>query len=152
MPTVTEVLDALEARIATIEGLRTYDTWPDTAAISGNASAAIIGVPAIPDYHATMGRARWTIEPTITVFTSAAMDRRGQRKLAAFADQKGPTSIIAAIEGDTGIGGSIDGDKTLGGVVEDCIVVSFRPLGLEEYAAYGAYGGVFDLRIIARGA
>lgn len=102
---------------------------------------AMIGVPPISNYHATMGRARFEVEPTISVFTSKGWDRTGQLQLASYANPTGAKSIIAAVEAD----------KTLGGVVEDCIVVSFRPIGIEEFAEIGYFGGVFTTRIIARG-
>lgn len=134
-------MDGIEARLVTITGLRVSDVVPDSPNVSGNAAVAIVGVPPIPNYHATMGRGRFGLEPTVTVLVSAQFDRIGQKKLAGYANPTGATSIVAAIEGD----------KTLGGVVDDCIVVDFRPLGIEQAAEIGYYGGVFTLRIQASG-
>jgi hypothetical protein len=141
-PTIEQIMDGVEARLATIATLRVSDVVPDAANVTGNASAAVVGVPPIPSYHTTMGRARISVEPTVTVFTSAQFDRIGQKRLAGFANPTGGLSVVAAVEAD----------KTLGGIVDDCIVVDFRPLGLEEYTAYGLYGGVFTLRVQATGA
>lgn len=136
-PTIEQIMLGIETRLKTITGLRVAEYVADQI----NPPAAVVGVPEIDSYHATMGRGRFTLEPTVTVFTSAALDRVGQLKLASYANPTGANSVVAAIEGD----------KTLGGVVEDCIVVSFRPLGMEEVGVIGYYGGEFTLRTIASG-
>ncbi|MBT2213462.1 hypothetical protein [Actinomadura sp. NEAU-AAG7] len=102
---------------------------------------AIVGVPPIESYHATMARGRATYDTTIYILVSAALDRTGQEALASYADPTGPRSVISAIYGD----------RTLGGVAEDCLVRSFRPLGVEEVGQIGYYGGSFELRIITAG-
>jgi hypothetical protein len=143
MATITAIMDAIEAALTPVEKLRVSAEIPDQINPYPGGGHAIVGVPSVPDYHRTMAnRARYIITPTVTVLTSAALDRRGQRALAAFADPSGPSSIAAALETD----------QTLGGVVENCIVMDFRPLGLEEVGEIGYYGGVFTLRITARGA
>lgn len=136
-PTIEEIMLGIEIRLATISGLRTSEIDPDQI----NPPQAIVGVPEISRYHATMGMGRFEIEPTVTVLVSAALDRVGQLKLAGYANPTGATSVRAAIEGD----------KTLGGKVDDCYVVSFRPLGRSEVGAIGYYGGLFTLRAIAIG-
>lgn len=135
--TIEQIMQGIETRLATISGLRVSDTTPDQI----NPPQAFVGVPNIPNYHGTMGRAKFPIEPTVTVLVSATLDRVGQLKLASYANPTGDSSIVAAIEAD----------RTLGGIVDDCIVDSFRPLGLEEVGLIGYYGGVFALRVIARG-
>lgn len=136
-PTIADIMLGIEERLATISGLRVADFVPTQI----NPPQAYVGVPPIPRYHGTMGMGRFEIEPTVTVLVSANLDRAGQLQLAGFADPVGPTSIRAAVEGD----------KTLGGRVDDCVVVSFRPLGPGEVGLLGFYGGVFDLRAIAVG-
>lgn len=139
MADITQIMDGLEARLATITGLRVSDVSPGQI----NPPCAIVGVPPVDNYHATFGaNGRVTLDSvTITVLTSAAVDRIGQRLLAGYANPTGDTSVKAAIEAD----------KTLGGVVDDCIVTASRPLGLEEVGVIGYFGGVFNLRVIARG-
>lgn len=137
MPTIADIMRGIEARLETIPGLRVSDVTPDQI----NPPAAIVGVPPIPAYHATMARGRMTVEPTVTVLVSAAIDRVGQLALAEYANPTGAKSIAAAIEGD----------RTLGKVVEDCIVTSFRPLGLEDVGVIGYYGGEWTLRAVAAG-
>lgn len=140
-PTLAQVMTGLETRLDTITGLRASDISPDQVNVSANASVAIVGVPTIPRYHATMGRGKMDFQFSVTVLVSAQLDRAGQQRLAGFANPTGPTSVVAAIEAD----------KNLGGVVDDCQVVSFRPLGLEEVNQIGYYGGEFVVEVIATG-
>jgi len=130
-------MEAVEARLQTIGGLRTSAYVADQI----NPPHAVVGVPEVDNYHATFHRGRMTIELQVWVLVSSTLDRTGQMLLADYADPVGSTSIANALETD----------KTLGGVVNDCIVLSFRPLGTEEVGQLGYYGGVFDLRIIADG-
>lgn len=136
-PTIVQVMDGLEARLDTIDGLRVRDVSPGQIA----PPCAIVGVPDIPDYRLTMANGLVGVVFTITVLTSAAADRAGQKKLAGYADMTGSTSVRTAIEAD----------KTLGGIVQDTLVDSFRRLGIEEVAAIGYFGGVFNLRVFATG-
>lgn len=135
-PTLRQIMAGLATRMQTIPGLNV----PDTGISSGQITppAAIIGVPAITNYHATFGRARGELAPTITVLTSTTMDQAGQLLLADYADHSGSSSVAAAVAAD----------QTLGGVVEWCVVDDFRPLGLEEVGLLGYYGGVFSLRLM----
>ena len=137
-PTVVQVMDGLEARLATIPGLRVSDVSPGQI----NPPCAVVGVPDIPDYRLTFSNGYAALTFTVTVFTSAALDRVGQKALAGYADFTGAGSVRTAIEGD----------KTLGGVAQDVTVDSFRPLGLEDVAAIGFFGGVFAVRVITTGA
>ncbi|MFI0481739.1 hypothetical protein [Actinomadura sp. 9N215] len=136
-PTVLDVMRGLQGRLSTIPGLRVSSIAPDQI----TPPQAIIGVPPIESYHATMRRGRATYEPTVYVLVSAALDRIGQEKLAGYADPTGPESLITAIYGD----------RTLGGIAEDCIVRSFRPLGVEEVGQIGYYGGAWELTVITAG-
>lgn len=134
-PTVAQVMEGIEARLATITGLRASAVSPDQI----TPPAAVVGVPPVDAYHAAFNSSRMTLDFPVTVLVSAALDRVGQMALAGYANPTGSTSVKAAIEGD----------KTLGGIVDDCIVVSFRPLGLDEVGAIGYYGGVFTVRAIS---
>lgn len=135
--TIAQIMEGIEARLETIPGLRASAIVPDQI----NPPMAIVGVPPIDSYRATMRRGIWVVEPTVTVLVSAALDRAGQMLLAEYASVSGERSIPAAIEAD----------RTLGGVVDDCIVDSFRPLGAEEVGAITYYGGVFGLQVAASG-
>lgn len=136
-PSIHDVMLGIEGQLATISGLRVSEYLPDQIM----PPVAIVGVPPIPEYRTTFGRGRFTLEPTVTILVSARLDRVGQTELAGYADVSGSASIPAAIESD----------RTLGGVVEECWVLSFRPLGMEDVGRIGYYGGVFNLRTIAEG-
>lgn len=136
-PTILQVMQGIEGRLATINGLRTSEFVTDQV----NVPMAVVGVPPVENYRITFGRGQFLVRPQVFILVSASLDRIGQTELAGFADASGPTSIPAAIEGD----------RTLGGVVQECVVDSFRPLGWEEVGFIGYYGGVFDLRVIASG-
>lgn len=136
-PTILQVIQGIDARLATISGLRHNAFNADQI----NPPHAIVGVPPIENYRQTMQRGRFLLQPQVYILVSAALDRVGQAALAGYANVTGATSIPAAIEAD----------RTLGGVAEDCVVDSFRPLGMEEVGLIGYYGGVFELRVIALG-
>lgn len=137
MATIEAIMDGLEARLATISGLRVSDVSPGQI----NPPCAIVGVPDIPDYRITMRNGYALLTFQVTVLVSAALDRVGQKKLAGYADFTGANSIRTAIEGD----------DTLGGAASECVVDSFRPLGLEEVGTIGYFGGVFNIRVVAQG-
>lgn len=135
MATLEQVMQAIETRLDTIDGLRVSDTVPGQV----NPPQAIVGVPPVESYPTGLQRyARPTLAPTITVLTSLAMDRVGQLALAAYADPTGARSIPATLATD----------PTLGGVVSDCQVTRFDPLGLEEVGVLGYFGGRFTLRVL----
>ena len=134
--TIEQIMDGLETRLATISGLRTRNIAADNPPIP----CAFPLVPPIT-YRETFGRGTYSLNFQIVVLVSAALDRVGQLKLAGYANPRGTTSIITAIEGD----------KTLGGIVADLVVDTFDPRGLEEVGIVGYYGGVFNVRVIASG-
>lgn len=137
-PTIRQVLEGIETRLETISGLRVAAWVADQV----NPPQAVIGVPPVPTYRSAFLRGNFLLEPTVTLLVSAALDRAGQLALADYANPTGALSVITAVEAD----------KTLGGIVEECLVQSFQPLGLEQVGVIGYYGGIFQLRVIAQGA
>lgn len=135
--TLGQIMEGLEARLATISGLRVSDVGPDQV----NPPHAIVGVPPIPEYHATMRMGTFRVELPIWLLVSASLDRISQRNLADYANPSGPTSVRAAIEAD----------KTLGGIAQDAMVKDFRPLGLEEVGIIGYFGGLWTVQVLASG-
>jgi hypothetical protein len=124
-------MDALAARLDSI-GLRASAESPGGI----NPPAAIVGVPPIPEYRAAFGRGTVFIRSwPITVLTSSKVDRVGQRTLAEYASWTGAKSVPAVLEAD----------PTLGGLIDDLVVQSFRPLGLEEVGTLQYFGGVFSV-------
>lgn len=136
-PTLVQVMAGIETQLKTISGLRTDQALSDQI----NPPQAIIGVPDIPAYHESFGHGHFLIHPTITILVSKNYSRTGEVALASYADIAGTKSIHAALELDL----------TLGGVVDNCIVESFRRLSSDEVGAIGYYGGVFQLKVIAKG-
>jgi hypothetical protein len=137
---LTAIMDGLEARLATISGLRTSDVVPDQI----NPPHAFVGVPPVPEYHGAMRMGLTRLEVPVWVMVSAALDRIGQRLLASYANPSGVTSIRAALEA-----ADPDGRKTLGGVpgVQDVMVRDFRPLGREDLGAIGYFGGIWTVLV-----
>lgn len=137
-PSVADIMRGLEARLRTIPGLRVpEDGQPDAI----NPPTAIVGIPAVDNYHATMRRGRMLVSPTVLVLVSAAVSRVGQIELTEYAAPAGPKSVVAAVEAD----------RTLGGAAEAAVVRSFRPLGLEEVGEIGYFGGLFTVTVVALG-
>lgn len=131
------IMTRLDERLQTVTGLNTTPEVPT----QGVPPFAFVGVPAIPNYRVTMGKARLELRPTVTLLVGKANNRGGQFELARYANPTGEYSIQAALEGD----------RTLGGACDDCVVESFRPLGSEEMGAISYFGGIFTLLVIARG-
>lgn len=138
-PSIQQILDGVEAVLRGIDGLRVSDYSPGQV----TPPQAIITVPPIT-YRQTFGARRWQLDMTITVLTSAALDRAGQRRLAEFADHTGPRSIFQAFGG---AGGGVD----LDGLVEVAYITGFAPLGLEQVGQIGYFGGEFTLTVVAPG-
>lgn len=137
---MTDVIDVLRALRTTLRGVQGLNV---SLGITGqiNPVHAAVGVPSIPDYRQAFAGARMLIQPTITLFTSAAFDEIGTLRMAEYISPSGPKSIFAAIEED----------KTLGGLVEQCRVTSFDTLSPDEIGSIGYFGGTFFVDIMARG-
>jgi hypothetical protein len=138
-PTLVQIMQAIQVRLAAISGLRTRTDLFIPSQI--NPPQAVIWMPTIQAYHAAFNSGLMHITCQVLIITSATSDRAGQTALTTFADVTGANSIKVAIEGD----------KTLGGVVSDCMVVGWRPVPTEDVNALTYYGGTFDLQIYAPG-
>lgn len=135
---VVALMGALKDRLLTIDGLRAESYQPDRP----NPPIAFPTVPPIPSYREAMRRGLIVLPVQIVVLVGAQVDRIGQPLLASYANPTGAKSIRAALE---------DGDKTYGGLIDDLVVDSFDPRGLEEVGLINYYGGVFSLRVMAPG-
>lgn len=131
MKTLAEVADALREVVATT-GLRTYDTLPATV----NPPAAVITLGEI-DYL-PIYETGFDVPFDVYVFTSGAVERVAQGALYDYASATGPSSIPRAVENEPTLG--------LAGVSATC--ESYRPLALEEVAAYQYWGGVFRVQVL----
>jgi len=135
--TIVQIMTGIRDRLATIPDLNVWDYAKDNPTVH----AAFPLIPPITSYRETMGRGTYVIVVPVAVLVGAQVDQAGQHALAEYANQTGTRSIRAAIEGD----------KTLGGIVNDLVVDSFNPNGLEEVGLVGYYGGIFAVRVIASG-
>lgn len=137
---MTTIRDALEALRTTLTGVEKLTV---SLGLTGqvNPPHAAVGLPSIRDFRQAFAGARMTIEPTITLLTSAAFDEIGTLTMADYLAPTGSKSIYERIEKN----------PTLGGVVERCQITEFDPIGPEEYGAIGYFGGTFTLRIMMRG-
>lgn len=137
-PMLTQLMDALEVRLKTVSGLRVTSESPGAV----NPPAAFVGVPPVPEYRAAFGRGSVYLRDwPLVVLTSSKLDRIGQRALAEYASWAGAKSIPLALEAD----------KTLGGLVDDLVVQSFRPLGLDEVGVLQYFGGEFRVDMVMSG-
>ncbi len=137
MATVTQIVDGIETRLKTITGLNVTDYVPEQV----NPPQAFVDPPDIPDYRRSFGASGLlSIDLTVTILVSASYVGH-QKKLLPYIDKTGAQSVYAAIEAD----------KTLGLTDVECLVRSFRRLGLQEVGLIGYYGGVFQLTCLATG-
>lgn len=137
-PTLLEIAQGIETRLATISGLQVSDTFTGEL----TPPAAQVGMPRVTAYHSTMQRGRMQVAGQIYVFTSRGDERVGQEALMGYANPTGTGSVVAAVYGD----------KTLGGKVEDIIIRTFEPLGAEEVGDIPYFVGVFEWEAVALGA
>jgi hypothetical protein len=136
-----QILDGIEGLADNLPEVRVKNVVGPDLPVSGNASVALVLVPDIPTYRATMGRGKYELDVDVLMLTSTAVDRVGQRKLAAFASQTGDASFRAAVEAD----------PTLGGTCDTSFVASFRRLGIEEVGVMGYFGGLFTIHLATSG-
>lgn len=137
---IDDIMTALGVRLNGITGVRGYGYAVDNPAL--DKAVAFPLVPAITSYREAMKRGTYTIPFRIALLTGAQLDRTGQQRLARYASPTGSESVRAALE---------DGDKTYGGIINDLVVDSFDPNGLEEVGLVPYYGGTFAVRVIASG-
>lgn len=96
------IADGLQARLATISGLRAYSEWPDQL----NVPAGIVlpGEPFLED--ATFDGNYDATYDLLLLVNKASGDVRGTRALYAYMASTGTLSVRAALDGDTTLGGA----------------------------------------------
>lgn len=139
MTTLAEVREGIRSVLATIPDLNTSDVE------LGNSSfpCATVLTPSF-DYYTggTFGSTglTGTIEFEVFVAVGAQLTDEGARNLTAYADWSGDRSVIQAFANNAG----------LDGLVDDCVVMSFRSMGIEDVGGVGAWGGLFTIRALPR--
>jgi hypothetical protein len=132
--TLAEVAEALRDALATIDGLATFDTPPESA----HPPFAVVMPPDI-DYRqsfSSSGLNRASLDVYVLTAPAGTFTDAAVRDLWLYADRTGAKSIFAALH-----------DQTLGGVVEACTVSSFRLLTGEEVSGIGYIGGAFAVSL-----
>ena len=135
MATLQECLTGIKAQMPS--GLRTYDYVPEDL----NPPAAVpVWRESTPE---TMGRGKVTHLVNLYVLVSSASDRSGQLRLAEYVAFTGANSIWVAF--------GHNNDLDIAGGQTTATLESVRALGLEEVAAYGYYGAVFQISVTTPG-
>lgn len=132
---ISSLRDGLKVRLATISGLRAYDTIPDNFA----PPAAIVAPPVRIQYGTSLGRAFDSVTFTVRLLVAKATDRSAQDRLDAYLDDSGASSIIAAIEGDSSLGGAANLVR----------VLTCQGIGVYDYAGVPLLGAEFTVEVIA---
>lgn len=109
--TLAGLRDGLRTNLATISGLRAYDTVPDNP----SPPFAVI-LPSSIRYWTAMNRGVSEYEFTILVVVGRVSERIAQDTLDSYCNPSGSTSVPVAVESS----------PTLGGQAFDCRVVEMR--------------------------
>lgn len=131
--TIQQVVDALEAAVATISDLEVYDYVPDDVAVP----CAFVW-PAASNFDMTIGRGGDRQFYTIRILVSRTSDREGQTKLFTYMNPSGSASVKAAIESD----------KTLGGVADTLWVRSRTGVQIQEVAGIPYFSCDFTVEVV----
>lgn len=111
---LTNIRDGIATNLATISGLRTAAELPDNP----SPPIAVVQLRSI-EYDGAFQKGLATYTFTISVIVGRVAEREAQRRLNAYSDNTGATSIKTAVESD----------KSLGGSAFDCRVVSLDNIG-----------------------
>jgi len=98
--TVSQVATGLQARLATISGLRTFNYQPEQE----NPPFAYPQINSI-DYHRAYGGGDVVMNWTVYVVVGRYLDRTAHAALDDYLSYSGSKSVRAAIEGDPTLGG-----------------------------------------------
>ena len=132
------VREGLHQRLASVDGLRTYDRVPG----SPNLPAAIVMPPESIDFDLAMGRALDRITLPIAVVVSLAPDG-ADATLDAYASSLGPRDLKDALEADR----AQNGGSALSGACSDFRVTQARNFGPIRNATGEDVGVGFELLV-----
>lgn len=132
--TLIEIADGLEARLATIPGLRVYDHIPDVFA-----PPCAFVAPDTVEYWGAFRGGDAQHNYTITVVVGRVADRTSQKTLYAFMAYDGTSSVRAAIEAD----------RTLGGKVQTLLVESAGNIRILQQVEQAYLAVDFSVRVHA---
>lgn len=95
MTTIAEVMEEMERRLGTIDGLRTFDHKPSTVA----PPAAWVQLPDV-DYDLTFQRGADKMLVPVLLVVASVTDRAWKTQLGGYLNPAGPMSVKAAVDGD----------------------------------------------------
>lgn len=128
------VMTEVTGKLATISGLRVK-----TRSDQVQTPAGVVGLPDSIDYDATYGRGMDRITLPVAVLVSKVSDRTANKKLAAYADGSGASSVKAALEAGPN-------------VAYDSLRVTRVEFDVITIAAVDYLGATFTLDIAGKGA
>lgn len=120
---VGAIRDGLKARLATVPGLKAYDTIPEDVVLP----AAVV-VPDEPfiTYNLTINRGNVTLFFRVTLLASRTAIAEGQDRLDAYLST-GANETKSAVD-------ALYGDPTLGGAASSLVVTRVEDYGTAEIA------------------
>lgn len=133
-PTFVQVVEGIDARLATIAELNHFPYPPASPPFP----CAFPVTPPI-NYRETYRSGVITLRFDIVVMEGTSAGHEQQLQLYEFLDWAGDRSVFQAFDADPTLG--------LGDKVDAKIVGESRPLGLEEIAAYEAFGASLPLLV-----
>jgi len=125
-----ELADLLRA----VEGLRSYAYNPTPGEV--HFPAAVV-MDVAPRYNATLGAGMTGLTSRVMVSVGGPVTRATQEKLDGLLANSGAQSIRAALE-----------DAEPFEAFDDLAVVGYDPVGFEDVAELGFYGGVFTVDVL----
>ena len=133
--TISQINQAIAARLATIDGLRAYDYAPD-------AYYPPLAFPSITslDYHRAMAGGMVIYGITVRVVVGRVNERIGQDALDRYGSYGGAESVRSALEADLTLGGVVD---TL--IVQSSASVSSATIGEQDFLSLD-----FQLQVYSR--
>lgn len=135
MTTLLQVVDGIEGRLATVPDLNHYNHPPASPDFP-----CAFPVPPTVNYRETMRAGVITLQFEIVVMEGTAAGHEQQLYLFDFLDWAGDRSIFQALEADGTLG--------LGEKVNGAVNGPARSLGLEEVAAYQAFGASIPFLVV----
>lgn len=136
MAELHDVMAGIAQTIGDATELRCYDYVPDTA----NPPFLFLTLGA-PIERGAFKMGQMELRVDAVMFVSSASDRAGQHSAYDFASWGNIQSVWNAVDDNNDFGlGDTNG-----------AVLRYRPLGIEEIAAYNYYGGVFELLVLTAG-
>lgn len=134
MASITELREGIATNLATISGLRTAATIPD----SPNPPIAIVMFDRV-EYHQSYKNGLANYSFSVQVIVARVDERNAQRYLDGYVSTTGASSVLLAIESD----------KTLGGKAFDCVVSEMSNYGSISVGENTYLAAEFQVQVLA---